>query len=218
MRLEESLEIRSSLERHIKKIGSVINLGSGDIHKLKKDKPWVFKHVFDPLTKKSLVIHADIDSFNGACQVCDLTKFDALDFIKSTPRPRLFILANVLEHVPKKSVKIILSKIFKAMNKGDFFLITAPYRYPYHPDPIDSMYRPGPMAITKLIPLTWLDMKIIECGSFKEEFSKMNLSKKIRKILKLFFIFQSINNYLRNAHRLLYLFQSYKITMVLGKK
>jgi hypothetical protein len=218
MRLEESLEIQSTLERHIKKIGSVINLGSGDIRKLKKDKPWVFKHVFDPLTKKSLVIHADIDSFNGACQICNLTKSNALDFINTTPKPRLFILANVLEHVPKKSVKIILNKIFKAMNKGDFFLITAPYSYPYHPDPIDSMYRPEPKAIAGLIKLMWLDMKIIECGSFKEEFGKMSLSKKIRKILKLFFIFQSINNYLRNAHRLIYLFKSYKITMLLGKK
>jgi hypothetical protein len=124
----------------------------------------------------------------------------------------------VLEHVPKKSVKIILNKIFKAMNKGDFFLITAPYSYPYHPDPIDSMYRPEPEVMAELIQLTWLDMKIIECGSFKEEFNKMSLSKKIRKLLKLFFIFQSINNYLRNAHRLIYLFKSYKITMLLGKK
>ena len=103
------------------------------------------------------------------------------------------------------------------MKSKDRLMITVPYDYPHHADPIDTMYRPSPSELKKLLPLTWLEGEIVSAGSFKEEFSHMNILKKIRKLLKPLWIFQKPSKWLEN-HRLFYLFKPYQITIVFGIK
>jgi hypothetical protein len=57
----------------------------------------------------------------------------------------------------------------------------------------------------------------VNAGSYLEEFSKMGTLKKIRKLLKPFWIFQKPSKWLEN-HRLFYLIKTYKITIVFGTK
>ncbi len=123
MRLEEALAIEAILDTRIKASGqayaTVINLGSGDVRRLEQHKPWVMNHVFKPLEKSgAVIIHADAQSFDGACKVCDLRDNGALDFVRGTDKPRLFVLANVLEHVPRAARQVILDKIHQAMEAG----------------------------------------------------------------------------------------------------
>lgn len=223
MRLEESLAIKNILEqkqanqRH--SFATVLNLGSGDISKLKKSKPWVFDNVFNPFAEKGAnIIHADAKSYDGACMICDLRLDNALDFVAETPTPRLFILANVLEHVPNQARREVLDKIARSMDDGDSILITVPNSYPYHPDPIDTMYRPTAVELTELMNLEWDYADIIPCGSFKEEFDRMPLIKKIRKILNPLWFLQTPKKYFSALHRLFFLFKDYKVSIVLGNK
>ncbi len=221
MRYEESCAIKSILSDYQLRTGHpfahVINLGSGDVDKLKNDKPWVFENVFLPLKMSgSNIIHSDFKNFGGVTHVCDLRLPDALSFTKEMHGPKLFILANVLEHVPSSARNNILNKIFSAMEKGDGLLVTVPNQYPYHPDPIDTMYRPSPQDLYQLIKLNWIEGKVITAGSYREEFLNMKCLKKIRKVLKIIFPFQSPKKYLNNLHRFLYLFKKYKVTVVFG--
>ena len=55
---------------------------------------------------------------------------------------------NLLEHIDNKD--IIINTIDKILKKGAYCLITVPYNYPYHLDPIDTMYRPKPKEIFNL--------------------------------------------------------------------
>ncbi len=223
MRLEESLAIEEILQRETGRrhrgYASVVNLGCGDVGRLARTKPWVHQHVFKPLADDGArVVHADAMPFPGVDVVCDLAAPDALDFVCALARPRLFVLANVLEHVPSDARCGILKKIEARMDRGDSLLITAPYDYPYHPDPIDTLYRPGPSELERLADLNWVEESIVDCGSFREEFARMSLPKKVRKLLKVLWVLQPPAKYLESAHRLLFLFKPYRISIVLGSK
>lgn len=221
MRLEESVAIKEILDKHqsgndIFKI--VINLGSGDVQRLVRTKPWVNENVIQPLVaRQSKIMNVDVAAFPGVDLVQDLSLPNALDFVDGTPRPRLFVLSNVLEHIPASARPDILDKIYRKMDEGDSFLITAPFDYPYHPDPIDTMYRVHPDQLVELLPLDWKEKRLVSSGSYREEFGRMKFLKKVRKLLKPFVIFQSPKKWMAN-HRLLYLFKDYKISIVFGSK
>ena len=79
----------------------------------------------------------------------DLSKAHSLSFCDKLKGSKLFILANVLEHIPKKAHAEFLKKIYSKMKTKDGLIITVPYDYPYHADPIDTMFRPPPQATLK---------------------------------------------------------------------
>ena len=221
MRIEESLKVRKLIKKFYenkKPFNFIINLGSGNVKQLKKTKPWVSKNVFDLFKKqKAKILHVDAENFPGVDIVQDLSEPNSLAFCDSLKGSKLFILANVLEHIPKKAHAEFLKKIYSKMNSKDGLIITVPYDYPYHADPIDTMYRPSPNELKKLLPLTWLKGEIISAGSYKDEFRRMNILKKIRNLLKPLWIFQKPSKWLEN-HRLFYLFKPYQITIVFGIK
>ena len=217
MRFEESLKIQNIIKKR-RAYRNIINLGSGNVEQLMKTKPWVSKNVFDLLKKqKAKILHVDAGNFPGVDIVQDLSQPHSLSFCDKLKGSKLFILANVLEHIPKKVHAEFLKKIYSKMKSKDGLIITVPYDYPYHADPIDTMYRPSPNELKKLLPLKWLEGEIVSAGSFKEEFSHMNILKKIRKLLKPLWIFQKPSKWLEN-HRLFYLFKPYRITIVFGIK
>ena len=184
MRFEESLTIQDIIKKH-SAFNNIINLGSGNVEQLKKTKPWVSKNVFDLFKKqKAKILHVDAENFSGVDIVQDLSEPNSLAFCDNLKGSKLFILANVLEHIPKKAHAEFLNKIYSKMKSKDGLMITVPYDYPYHADPIDTMYRPSPSELKKLLPLAWLEGEIVSAGSFKEEFSHMNILKRNKKAPK----------------------------------
>ncbi len=221
MRLEESLSIKKIIKEYYKNnnhFNYVINLGSGNIEGLKKTKPWVHENVFNMLGESgSKILHVDIKDIPGIDIIQDLSIPNSLDFCDKLSGSKLFILANVLEHIPKKFHSDFLNKIYAKMANQDGLLISAPYKYPYHKDPIDNMYRPNPDQLKTLLPLKWIASEIVTAGSYREQFAKLKLTKKIIKFLQPLWFFQKPSRYLDN-HRLIYLFKKFKISIVFGIK
>jgi hypothetical protein len=217
MRFEEALKIGKIIKKY-NAFNNIINLGSGNVEQLNKAKPWVSEHVFDLFEKsQAKIVHVDAEDFPGVDIVQDLSQPNSLSFCDHLKGSKLFILASVLEHIPKEAHVEFLNRIYSKMKSKDGLIITLPYDYPYHADPIDNMYRPSPNELKKLLPLTWLEAEILSAGSYREEFMQMNTLKKIRKLLKPFWIFQKPSKWLEN-HRLFYLFKNYQITIVFGIK
>lgn len=221
MRLIESIFIKKIIHPYISNqspIKTFINLGSGNIKQLQHSKPWINDNVIEPLKLRNIrILNLDIFKFDSVDYVADLSEKESLDFIKKTEAPRLLLLGNVLEHVSSNLRTKILNNIYSSMDIGDKLIISVPNDYPYHADPIDTMYRPSPDQIKILLPLEWHVCQILECGSYYDEFKKMSFFKKIRKILKPLWIFQSSKKWLE-SHRLLFLFKKYKILVLLGAK
>ena len=220
MRKEEALKIKEIKEKFYKKnkiFKNIINLGSSNIKELGVKKPWS-QTIFEPYKNtNSKVIHVDSQKFPGVNIVQDLSLPNSFEIFKKLKGSKLFILTNVLEHIPKKAHVELFNKIENSMGKGDGLIVSAPYDYPYHPDPIDNLYRPHPIDLEKLIALKWQASCIVICGSFMGEFKNMSFHKKIRKLFKIFWPFQSLRRWLE-CHRLIYLFRTYKISIVFGIK
>ena len=220
MREAESEVIKSIIGKHHQSLNFkvAINLGSGNVEQLRQLKPWVEKNLYQPLLSMGVrVINIDACGFPGVDLVIDLNGPNALEFSDRFEGPRLFILCNVLEHVTPILRSNLLSNIYSKMKTGDALLVSVPNDYPYHPDPIDTMFRPYPAELVKLIPLDWKDQLLITSGSYREEFLKLSLLKKTRKLLKPLLLLQKPQKWLE-SHRLLYLFKDYKITIVFGVK
>jgi hypothetical protein len=215
MRLEESLTIEKLITKKKGESYIAVNLGSGDINNLLLKKPWIEKNIFSHFKKK---INIDKIAFDDIDIVGDLANPSIYKSIKKIECNKIFFLCNVLEHVSSKNRKIIFNNIYACMNSRDELIISVPYDYPYHADPIDTLYRPSPEALSRRINLKWQKKIIIESGRYIEEFLRMPIFKKIRRILKPIWILQKPSSYLHNFHQLFYLFKSYKVSIVYGIK
>jgi len=184
MRFEEALK-KGNIRKKYKAFNNIINLGSGNAEQLNRNKPWVSMHVFNLFEKsKAKILHVDAEDFPGVDIVQDLSLPNPLSFCDHLKGSKLFILASVLEHIPKEAHAEFLKRIYSKMKSKDGLIITLPCDYPYHADPIDNMYRPSLNELKKLLPLIWLEAEIVSAGSYREKFMQMNTLKKNKKAFK----------------------------------
>lgn len=71
--------------------------------------------------------------------VGDVTDTDFIQTLKQL-NPSIIICSNLLEHLENR--KIFCDALVKIMNPKTLLIISVPYLFPYHEDPIDTMYRP----------------------------------------------------------------------------
>jgi hypothetical protein len=62
------------------------------------------------------------------------------------------LCSNVLEHVPDREQ--LAASLTQIVPSGGYLFVSCPYRFPYHPDPIDTMFRPGIDDLALLFPET----------------------------------------------------------------
>jgi len=217
MRLEEAKRIGQIIcPLNIK---SCINLGSGNVAHLIASKPWVNSHLFSPLAGRGIpIIHADLYDYPGVDCRINLTQPADFRILDRQPGPRLFILGNVLEHVPNDQRLNIMNSLTSYMVRGDHLIMSVPQSYPYHADPIDTGYRLEPPQLMELAPLKWISAETVICGNFRQELSEMHRLKALRKLCKPLWPFQSFTRYRENWERLSFLFRDYKIAVVHGVK
>ena len=93
---------------------------------------------------------------------------------------------NVLEHVPEP--ERIAAAIEAAVPPGGFAFVTVPRRFPYHPGPIDTMFRPSPAELRALFPrLDEVDAAEIRCESLAAYFlrsrtKRLSLARGVRAL------------------------------------
>ena len=134
--------IIKNLETIMPYVNTVIDVGSGE----KQSNPLystlykIFKpvRVYDYLRNKKIELKTlDFNPKTGASYICDVlknlpTELSNLEF-------DLVLCNNLLEHVSdiEKTRDNLLSLL------GKYLLVTVPYKFPYHPIPIDNNYRPS---------------------------------------------------------------------------
>ncbi|MDB9460501.1 methyltransferase type 11 [Dolichospermum circinale CS-545/17] len=133
----------------------MLNIGSSNKKFREQEQPWIDELLFKPArTKGYSVIHADIKNDIGVDLVGDLC---SLDFFKQLSEMNIqsVICSNLLEHINNREE---ISKIIGSIvPKNGYLFVTVPYKYPYHCDPIDTMFRPNIQELSSLFP----DFKIV---------------------------------------------------------
>jgi hypothetical protein len=86
------------------------------------------------------VINIDIKAEEGVDYCLDFNNKD--DFIEiNNLKPNLILASNLLEHLPDLAASLNKLCLLAKKNKSALIL-TGPVKYPYHPDPIDNLFRP----------------------------------------------------------------------------
>lgn len=119
----------------------VLDIGSSTLEYRTVRQPHITTLVHQPLGARGCAITcADIKDGEGVDLVVDLSRADLPPAVEVPPFD-LVICSNILEHVVDRAVFIRNALRFVA--PGGFFLCTVPRVFPYHADPLDTMYRPS---------------------------------------------------------------------------
>ena len=133
----------------------ILNIGSSNQKFREHEQPWIDELLFKPArTKGYSVIHADMKNDTGVDLVGDLCDLDFLQKL-SEINIQSVLCSNLLEHITnREEICQIISSIIP---KSGYIFVTVPYKYPYHRDPIDTMFRPDIQELSSLFP----DFKIV---------------------------------------------------------
>lgn len=142
----------------------MLNVGSHTEAYRKDGQPWVQQYIFaEAERRKQTVMHLDIVDGPGVDIVGDLTDGTVLKRLAKMGF-RSVLCTNVLEHVMNRGQ--VAQGILEIVPVGGYLFVSVPYRFPYHPDPIDTMFRPNVTEIVGLFPGTTIyRQEIVRCGT-----------------------------------------------------
>ena len=123
---------------------------------------------------------------------------------------------NVLEHLAHRTA--ICSRIEQLLSKGGYLLVSVPFKYPVHNDPIDSLFRPTPDEVLQLFPSCELVRSDIIIDKSFVFYLKSNNHIAVKFILRLLTPFYKYSNWKTQVALLPYLFKKFQVTVVVLKK
>lgn len=126
---------------------AIANIGSSTALFREVLQPHIHNYIFKPLLQKNYTIyHVDVKADDGIDMVADITQ--PVFATQHTNAFDIVICTNMLEHV--EDINAVVQNLYAACRNNGYILITVPYKYKKHLDPIDNMFRPRPSEITAL--------------------------------------------------------------------
>jgi len=156
MKIEESKWIKEVLNKiEVAKDNNIaLNLGSSTSYFREVAQPHIQNQVLAPLIKNGWnVINVDLKYSEGVDIVGDIC---SENFLQNVPSASLVICTNLLEHV--KDISLVIKNLLGSVIHDGYILLTVPYKFRKHLDPIDNMFRPTPNEIVNLFPQGRIDL------------------------------------------------------------
>ena len=191
MLLNESLWFRKKMDLYIQNREVLLNLGSSTNDFRERVQPHIYANLFQPLEKKDVrVYHVDLKKDDGVDLVGDIADLKFLSELKELS-PASLICSNLLEHLNDRGK--FGRSVVDLVPVGGYIFVSCPKDYPYHPDPIDTMFRPTIQELAAEFPSTKLiEGEIVPCGTWREkELYDCSLNylacffRKFRKLIRL---------------------------------
>jgi hypothetical protein len=198
-------------ERTADELSPLLNVGSSTRRFREVEQPWTEELLFAPLRARGIeVLHLDSRAGDGI----DIKA----DILSEADRPRLTALkvrsilcCNILEHVTDPAR--LAQRCIELVGPGGFIFVTVPYSYPFHRDPIDTLYRPGPAELARLFAgAEMLDGRVVDAGESFRGQVKARPWILSRQLLRFPVPFLSLEKWKRSMAKLYWLFHNYQIT------
>lgn len=133
-------------------VSPLLNVGSSDRRFRVQVQPYIDGVLFAPQVARGVrVIHCDRKPHDGVDLVADIFEDEGLARMAAAG-PRALVCSNVHEHV--RDPGELSRRLLGLLPVGGHLLVTVPHSYPYHEDPIDTLYRPSPDELAALHPGT----------------------------------------------------------------
>jgi SAM-dependent methyltransferase len=214
MRIEEAEWIGRRLERL--NVGTVLELGSST-EAFRKSRG-IDRLIHAPLKARGVQIVCT-DMKPGADIVGDIYEEGVQERLRAV-NAKAVLCCNIFEHVPDR--KRLAQVCDRVLAPGGYLVVSVPFSYPHHNDPIDTYYRPSPEDIAALFSgYTLIDAEIVKSKSFGQELlaDPVFLMKAIPlRTLWLFKLWLPKDQYANLNHRLLWLFRPYRISCAILRK
>jgi len=150
MRLEEARWVRRIIDEKRAELSPLLNVGSSTAHFREIENPHIQENIFQPLKDYGVrVEHLDMKRDEGVDLVGDLTNPTFLAELKKKKFQSVFC-TNLLEHVPNPAE--VCRAMEQAVVSGGWIIVTGPNLYKYHPDPMDTKFRPSVEEVASLFP------------------------------------------------------------------
>jgi len=199
------------------RLSPLLNLGSSSVEVRQTVQPWIEDQVFFPLRARNVdVVHVDMRQLPGVDMRADLTNPDDIERLHLL-RPRALLCCNLLEHViePDRLARHCLD----LLTPGGLVFVTVPFSYPYHRDPIDTMYRPNPAQLAELLNgARLLDSAILGSGVSYRDAVRERPWILLRHVWRFPVPFLSLEKWKRSMTRLYWLAAEYRITCAVFEK
>ena len=117
------------------------------------------------------------------------------------------ICSNMLEHVPTESVDRICESLQQIIPKNGYLFISGPYKFPYHPDPIDTMFRPSVDEFAEYFP----DATLIE-GAIITSNDHRKPIELVKNVARIFMPFYKPKEWMFFPRQFPWLFRNYSAT------
>lgn len=221
MRPNEADWIRAELmSRGADEMSPIANIGSQTLEFRTKKKPHIENRLFRPLREAGYkVVNIDIQKDEGVDLAGDLTDPAFVATLKKMGF-RSVICSNLLEHLADRGP--LSSALIDIVANGGRVVVTVPHCYPYHPDPIDTLYRPSPEELAKAFPgMKLVKGSVLVDGTLRNEAFAGGIIGGLR-----YFTMAGLRilNVARpwvacaQLHRMLWLFRSFKVSCVVLEK
>jgi len=131
--------------------------------------------------------------------------------------PGALLCCNLLEHVTEPDR--LACHCLDLLRPGGLVFVTVPFSYPYHRDPIDTMYRPSPSELCELFTgARLLDGTILGMGESYRDVVRDRPWLLLRHIWRFPVPFLALWKWKRSMVRLYWLVAEYRITCAVFEK
>lgn len=220
MFVEESVWISNALQKlEIKEITPLLNIGSSTAHFREVEQAFINDNIFKKLISKGVkIIHTDLQKDQGVDLVGDLVDPNFINILKEL-KFNSIICSNLLEHLEEPTRIKICKVINEILEKNGYLVLTVPYTYPYHEDPIDTWYRPNLKELADCFP----SFKIIEQSLVLSHLSHFDELKRrpknlVMSFIKLFMPFYKYNQWINDVKYFSKWHKKYAVSCVLLQK
>jgi hypothetical protein len=145
----------------------LLNVGSSTHSFRTAVQPWIDEQIFAPLRAVGgQVVHLDIKDDDGVDVVGDLLDPDLLPRLAPL-KIRSILVSNLFEHVTDREA--IAAALLRLVPAGGFIIVSGPQSYPFHADPIDTLFRPSLAEMHAYFPGTEiLSSAVIDSGNWRD--------------------------------------------------
>ena len=195
----------------------LLNVGSSTSEFRKKVQPYIDQNIFEPLrARRGQVIHLDIKPASGVDMVGDLVDPAFLRQVAAM-KVRSIMVSNLLEHVTDRAP--ICDTIMRILPEGGYVIVSGPYQYPYHEDPIDTMFRPTIAEMHQhFVGTQIIDSEVVDSGNWRQWDSAERGRTLGRTLLRLLMPFYRPQKWFELARQSPYLFKSIKAFAIVLRK
>jgi hypothetical protein len=222
MRPQEARWVGDALAQFARKdISPLLELGASSRHFREVLKPHIAQCIHRPLAAAGVqIVTSDLVSAEGVNIAGDI-------YIPQTQarlaevRANCLLVCNIFEHV--KDTVEFAGICDGLLNPSGVAIVTVPYSYPFHPDPIDAMFRPSPAEIAALFPgYAVLSSAVVASDTHRDDLRADNGGRLVvpllRDLLKSALLRGGLPPSQSRLHRMAWLFRPYKVSCVVLRK